>query len=405
MNVEIILSEPHPKQQEIFDNAKRYNHVKCGRRFGKTELTLELTDPVLDGYPVGIFCPIERDFLKTWNVIKNAYREIIKRKDETYHTMELYTGGKIDMWSMKAVDNGRGEAYKRVIIDEFAKAIKGKQSWEETIRATLSDYKGDAWFLSTPKGKGNYFYILQEMHKNNPEWAFFKYTSYDNPYIDHEEIDDAKKILDPVSFAREYLAEDVDSGEMPFLYCFDESKHTGNSFALDNRLPLWMSFDFNVLPQTCVLGQRIDEDSLRVIKLIKLNNASIYDMCNYINAKYSNFEWITTGDATGKNRSGTTKGNLSYWQIIKSELGLSDYQIKLRSHNLDHTTSQVICNSVLEHKNVVIHKDCEDLINDCRFASTDENGKLIKTPDRGLHFLDGFRYLLDANFPDVLKIK
>ena len=139
MNVEIVYPEPHEKQQEILDSKKRFNHLQCGRRFGKTELIKELCDPIIYGYPIAIFCPIERDFLKIWDELCSLYRYIIKKKNETYHTIELLTGGTIHMWSMKAVDNGRGEKYKRVILDEFAKAIYGKKSWEETIRATLTD--------------------------------------------------------------------------------------------------------------------------------------------------------------------------------------------------------------------------------------------------------------------------
>ncbi len=409
MNVEIVLPEPHEKQQYILDNAKRFNHIQCGRRFGKTELIKELTDPVLDGFPIAIFCPIERDFLRTWDELKTLYHDLIKKKHETYFTMELYTGGIIHMWSMKAVDNGRGEHYKRIIVDEFAKASYGKKSWEETIRATLADYKGDAWFLSTPKGKSNYFFLLKKMHVGNPEWAFHKFTSYDNPYLSKEEIDSAKTYTSDGqlshAFKQEWLAEDVDANEQPFLYCYSEKKHVSNSFELDESLPLWLSFDFNVMPQTCNVAQRIDNDTLRVVKLIKLNNASIYDMCNHIKVKYGKYYIIATGDSSGKNRSGTSHNNRSYWQIIKKELSLSDRQIKVRSKNLDHITSQVICNAVLEHKNITIHEDCKDLIDDCIFASTDENGKLIKTPDRGLHFFDGFRYLLDANFPNVMNIK
>ncbi len=409
MNVDIVLPIPHPKQQEILDTARRFNHVQCGRRFGKTELIKELTDPVLDGYPVAIFCPIERDFLKIWEELINLYRDIIKKKNETYHTLDLITGGYIHMWSMKAVDNGRGEKYKRVILDEFAKAMYGKKSWEKTIRPTLADYKGDAWFLSTPQGRTNYFCLLKTLNKNKPDWVFHHYTSYENPYLDREEIENAKSYtsdgkLSP-AFRQEWLAQDVDENEMPFLYCFDESKHTSNSFELDESLPLWLSFDFNVMPQTCVLGQRIDNDTIKVRKLIRLDNASIYDMCNFIKLKFRSYYWITTGDASGKNRSGTNKGNLSYWNIIKKELSLNNNQIKLRGKNLDHTTSQVICNSVLAHKDVIIHEECTELIDDCVYASIDEHGTLIKTPDRGLHFFDGFRYLLDANFPDILKIK
>lgn len=409
MNVEIIFPEPHEKQQEILNSDKRFNHVQCGRRFGKTELIKELTDPVLDGYPVAIFCPIERDFLRTWEELTSLYRDIIKKKNETYHTLDLHTGGLIHMWSMKAVDNGRGEKYKRVILDEFAKASYGKRSWEETIRATLTDFKGDAWFLSTPKGRANYFCLLKTINQQNKDWKFHKYTSYDNPYLDKSEIDSAKTYMSDgrlsPAFRQEYLAEDVDANEVPFLYCFDEKKHTGNSFELDDSLPLWLSFDFNVLPQTCVVAQKLNNDAISIRHLIKLNNASIYEMCDHIKVKYPGFYLMATGDATGKNRSGTSRGNLSYWAIIKKELRLGDGQIRMRSKNLDHTSSQVICNSVLTHKDVIVHESCKDLVDDCIFASTDEHGKLIKTPDRGLHFFDGFRYLLDANFPDVLKVK
>ena len=404
VEIDIIIPKPHPAQLQILHGAKRYNLIKCGRRFGKTELIAELTQEiVLKGYPVGIFCPIERDFLKTWERLKYVFRPIIQSKNEQYHFMTLINGGIIDMWSMAAVDNGRGEKYKRVIMDEFAKAPKGKQSWEQTIRATLSDHKGDAWFLSTPKGKSNYFYQLQEKHKKKSNWAFWKFTSYDNPYLDSSEIEDAKETLDPISFQQEYLAEDVDANEKPFLYCFDENKHVSNHFTLDDSLPLWLSFDFNVLPQTCVIGQRLDDDTLNVCELIRLDNASIYEMCDHIKVKYPDYYLITTGDASGKARQGTT--NRSYWAIIRDELSLSDNQIQLRGKNLDHRTSQVICNSVLTHKNITIHENCRELIQDCTYASTDEHGKLIKTVDRGLHFFDGFRYLLDANWPNVLKVK
>jgi hypothetical protein len=408
------LIKPHKNQIKIIKKKKRFNHIKCGRRFGKTFFINQLLGKAfinkdkngkkVTPYKIGIWFPTYKDLDHVWQKAKSDFHDGISFKSETLKQIATITGGKIDFWSMENPDSGRGLDYDRAIIDEFAKAGKNKQAWQATIRPTLTDRKGDAWLFSTPKGKRNYFYQMQLDHTTDKDWSFFKFTSYDNPYLDPKEIDSAKNQLDKLTFQQEYLAEDVDANEMPFLYCFDENKHVGNTFALDDSLPLWLSFDFNVLPQTCVLGQRISVDSLRVVDIIKLNNASIYDMCDHIRVKYPH-HWIATGDATGKNRSGTTKGNLSYWQIIKKELNLSDQQIKLRSRNLDHTSSQVICNSVLEHKDVVIHNKNKDLIDDCIFAATDENGKLIKTPDRGLHFLDGFRYLLDANFPNVLKIK
>ena len=410
----INLIAPHKNQYKIINGHKRFNHVKCGRRFGKTFfinilLAKSFVNKDKNGnkvipYKIGIWFPTYKDLDHVWIKAKSDFHDGIAFKSESLHQITTITGGHIHFWSMENPDSGRGYDYDRAILDEFAKAKKNKEAWQNTIRPTLTDRKGDAWIFSTPKGKRNYFYQMQLDHANDPLWSFFKFTSYDNPYLDPTEIDSAKNQLDKLTFQQEYLAEDVDANEMPFFYCFDENKHIGKGLKFDSNLPVWLSFDFNVMPQTCSLGQRIDNDTLHVIDIVRLNNASIYDMCDYIRVKYP-FHYIATGDATGANRHGTSKGNLSYWSIIKKELNLKDQQIKVRSRNLEHTASQIICNSVLEHRNVLINSTCKELIDDITFAATDENGKLIKTPERGLHFADGFRYILDANFPNVLKIK
>ena len=70
--------------------------------------------------------------------------------------IELPNGGLVEVWTLENEDAGRGRKYKRAIVDEAAMVAKLKSSWEESIRPTLTDMEGDAWFLSTPKGL-NYF--------------------------------------------------------------------------------------------------------------------------------------------------------------------------------------------------------------------------------------------------------
>jgi hypothetical protein len=49
----IKLKKLHSKQQHILETKKRFNVLKCGRRFGKTTMAEELViDPALDGFPV-----------------------------------------------------------------------------------------------------------------------------------------------------------------------------------------------------------------------------------------------------------------------------------------------------------------------------------------------------------------
>lgn len=403
--ITIRLPKPHVNQRRILDGAKRFNHIKCGRRFGKTYLISKLTVPALKGKKVGIWFPTYKDLSNVWEDQKYRFKDVITRKDESLKQIHMIGGGRVDFWSMEDPGSGRGFDYDRAIMDEFAKARKNREAWQQTIRPTLTDRKGDAWFFSTPKGRTNYFFRLQVDHQADPNWAFWKFTSYDNPYLDPTEIEAAKHQLDTLTFGQEYLAEDVDFNEVPFLYSFSDAKHVTTGLKIDDSLPLWLSFDFNILPQTCVIAQLPDVDTVHVIELARRDNASIYDMCDYLRVKFPGYHYLFTGDATGRSRSGTDKSGRSYWNIIKAEFNAKDTQFRLRPKNLDHKTSQVICNSVLEHKNVRINAECRLLIEDCIFASLDEHGTLVKTPDRGMHFFDCFRYLLDATFPNVLKIR
>ncbi len=190
-----------------------------------------------------------------------------------------------------------------------------------------------------------------------------------------------------------------------FFYEWDNDKHVDSSIDYKDSDPLWLSFDFNVDPMTCIVGQAPDRDTLHILDEIRMNNSSVHSVTDYIKAKYKDYYWIVTGDASGRGRTGTTRQKLSYWQIIKKELSLGDAQIKVRSQNLGHIASRILCNAVLEHKKFKIHPRCKESIKDCKGAKIDENQKLYKTAKSGLHFADCCRYNIDANFPNVLNIK
>lgn len=404
MEITLKLPTPHEKQQYILDNAKRFNHLRCGRRFGKTHLINELTLPALDGHPIGVFYPTYKDSTDVWTSVKKMYRDLIKKKDETFRMLWLTTGGKIDFWAMDNPDSGQGYKYKRAIIDEAAKAAKFKQAWEETIRPTLTDFQGDAWVMSRPK-PNTYFKQLEDDHNGRDDWAFFHYTTYDNPYILTEEVDAARRDLDPLTFDQEYMAEYVDPAAHYFLYTFEEDKHVQEVELLDD-LPVKLSFDFNLEPFATIVYQTPDENTLNVIKEIRLNNSDIYQMCDHIKALYPDRVFQVTGDKSGYNRVGTTRGKTSYWQIVKKELGLKDFQIKLRGKNLDLLSSRILCNSAMYNKDITISPECVNLIKDCKYAIVDERGELIKDRNKNQNdFLDDLRYALDSEFPKLLYLK
>jgi hypothetical protein len=424
VEVDFFLPTLHPKQEVIMSQAKRFNHLRCGRRFGKTTLIQELTSIALDGKRVGVWFPAYKDLAEVWKEVKDLYKpviheiydsiEIISRKDEQLKQIQLITGGIIDFWSMENPDSGQGRKYHRAIIDESAKAPKLYQAWENTIRPTLTDYKGDAFIMSRPKGKnaggtaehpGNGFYLIEEKHKKFDNWAFFHFTTYDNPYMDEAEINEAKSQLDDINFRQEYMAEYVDANDRPFLYKFDESKHVVDSYEPNPHLPILISFDFNKDPMTALIGQQTDPWTAYAFAEINLPEGSTPEVCDLIITDYIN--WMdmmdVTGDSTGENRSALTVGNLNHYRIIKTKLGLKDINLRYPKKNPAHSDSRVLCNSVLQNADFFITKNCTRTIKDAKSAFVDSSGELVKTQVEGLHHFDTLRYMLHAFYPDFIK--
>jgi hypothetical protein len=405
VTVDFFLPTLHPAQEHILKNAKRFNHLRCGRRFGKTTLIEELSSVSLDGWPVGVWFPTYKDLSEVWKDLKRTYGPITRKRNEQLHQIELITNGLIDFWSMEDPDSGQGRKYKRAIIDESAKAPKLYQAWENTIRPTLTDYQGDAYLLSRPKGKNNGFFMIEEKHRQFENWAFFHFTTYDNPYIAREEIEEAKLQLDDITFRQEYLAEYVDANDRPFLYSFDEKKHVIDSYEPNPHLPLILAWDFNKSPMTCLVGQQIDLWTVYAFAELDMTDGSTPEMCELIQSNYPQWQYNidVTGDATGRNRSALIRGNLNHYRVMKDMLHLSDDQIKVPTQNLALSDSRVLCNSVLKNANFFITKNCRKTIKDLQMAMVDNEGELIKNATYPCHKLDSARYLIAECYKDFIK--
>jgi len=214
--VTIILNLLHPNQMRMVQEAKRFNVANCGRRFGKSKMAVNLLcEPALEGKPAGYFTPTYKLLEGTFNECLSTLSPIITKKHDNQF-IQLATGGMIEFWSLDNPQAGRSRKYRTIIVDEaaFVKDLWG--AWTESIRPTLTDLKGDAWFFSTPKGKNDFYKLWMRGQSGEPNWMSWKMTTYDNPYIDPAEIDDAKRDLPLIAFNQEYLAEFADNAANPF---------------------------------------------------------------------------------------------------------------------------------------------------------------------------------------------
>ena len=208
--IEVILPSLHPAQQQIIDEARRFNVLACGRRFGKTMLGIDLIiDKVLDGYPVSWFSPTYKMLAEVWKEIVQTTKPLQTRVARQEHRVELITGGVIDCWSLDAADSVRGRKYARVIVDEAAMVPNLYDSWQAAIRPTMTDYVGsDAFMLSTPKGVDFFFDCFSRgVDDQQSDWKAWQKPTSENPYIDPAEIEAARRELPDQIFRQEYLAE------------------------------------------------------------------------------------------------------------------------------------------------------------------------------------------------------
>lgn len=166
----------------------------------------------LDGAPVGYFAPTYKLLLDVWSNFSKTLKPVIQHSNKTEMRMELITGGLIDFWTLEDPNAGRGRKYKRVVIDEAAHARYLKDAWEQAISPTLTDYRGDAWFVSTPKGINFFHDLHQRGLSGQPGWTSYHAPTSANPHISPDEIEAARLTLPELVFRQEYLAEFVTFG-------------------------------------------------------------------------------------------------------------------------------------------------------------------------------------------------
>lgn len=199
-----------------------------------------LIEPALRyGKPVGWFAPIYKDLNENWRDVVHVLGPVIKSANSTDKRIELVTGGVIDMWSLDDRDSGRGRKYSRVVINEASKVKDLQYSWEYVIRATLADFGGDAWIGGTPKGF-NYFATLCKAFEEREDGRHYHYTTYDNPHIPRNEIEELRLMLPDRVFRQEILAEFIEDGA--FFQNVDQcaviespdtpDAHSGHSFVM-----------------------------------------------------------------------------------------------------------------------------------------------------------------------------
>lgn len=208
----------HPAQEQIASDHHRFRVARCGRRFGKSWLAayeMFVRAVSIPQARVCYYAPTRddaRDIM--WQILKDVCGPlIIGDPNESRLEMRLRNkhGGEslLVLYGWEALqERGKGVGVKNhfVVLDEVSKYNNFDFGWEEILRPTLIDVKGEALFISTTNGF-NHFYDLCNKELKDNDWKTFHFTSYDNPHIDPKEIDKIRSEMTDDRAAQEIYAE------------------------------------------------------------------------------------------------------------------------------------------------------------------------------------------------------
>ncbi len=215
--LELLNVTPLPSQIAIINaiNDPKYRFVSAAvsRRQGKTYIANIIGQLVslVPGSNILIMSPnyslSQISFDLQRNLIKHFDLEVTKdnAKDKV---IEISNGSTVRMGSVNQVDSCVGRSYDLIIFDEAALA-DGKDAFNVALRPTLDKPNSKAIFISTPRGRNNWFseFFYRGYSEDFPEWCSIRATYRDNPRMSESDISEARKSMSEAEFKQEYEAD------------------------------------------------------------------------------------------------------------------------------------------------------------------------------------------------------
>tara|TARA_B100001094_G_C18186148_1_gene803899 strand:- start:1229 stop:2533 length:1305 start_codon:yes stop_codon:yes gene_type:complete len=274
--LELLNITALPSQVAIINgtNSPKYRFVcaAISRRQGKTYIaniigqlvSLVPSSNILIMSPNYALSQISFDLQR--NLIKHFDLEVVKdnAKDKV---IELSNGSTIRMGSVNQVDSCVGRSYDLIIFDEAALA-DGRDAFNVALRPTLDKDNSKALFISTPRGRNNWFseFFERGFNEEFPEWCSIRATYKDNPRMSETDIQEARKSMSEAEFRQEYEA-DFNTYEGQ-VWDFDYEGCTGSFQDIDTTgMDVFAGLDVGYRDPTafCVIAYSWDEEKFFVL--------------------------------------------------------------------------------------------------------------------------------------------
>ena len=332
-----------------------------------------------------------------WDDLKEMLgnRGWIRKVNETELQIRLVNNTVITVRSGENYDALRGGKYHFLVMDETADI--DSDCWYKVLRATLSDTRGHALFIGSPKGR-NYFYDLWSQAHATEDWAAFQFTTLDGGNVDAEEIEAARRDLDERTFNAEYNAQFVDDQSVIFYSFTEDNIRKWPGFA-DARTPIHIGCDFNVAPMSAVLAT-VTKDSAHIFDEIEIHSSNTQELIQEIRNRYGFDRPIYVyPDASGAKRTTSATSGVTDLVLLQN----AGFKLVVDNINPSVADSIISVNSLLQsstgERKLFIDPKCRSLRN-CLIKMSYKEGTRIPDKTSGYdHLTDCLRYVIHKLFP------
>tara|TARA_R100000231_G_scaffold139582_1_gene121396 strand:- start:262 stop:1464 length:1203 start_codon:yes stop_codon:yes gene_type:complete len=384
-------------RKDILKDPSRFKVLVCGRRWGKTILSLMylMKDQFMPNERRWFITPTYRQGkMIVFPILRQMFSGFNGAKlNESEMSVIFDNGAELAVKGADNEHNLRGVELTKCVMDEMA-YIK-PHVWQEIIYPMLTTTEGTALFIGTPNGY-DVMYDLYSKGQSDPDWKSWQFKTIDGGFVPAEEIAKAKKTMDAVRFRQEFEASFETTGNRA-AWNFDRNIHVKQTNELSSYK--WWGCDFNVDYMSAVLACQYTDGTIHYYDEIRLKNSNTEQMARKMKAIEPNIEVYP--DPAGSARS--TTSNRSDHHILR------DYKFLIRSkkaHPSHIDRLNALNRKLLDadgNVTMTIDPKCKYLIKDLEQVQRDKKGGIDKSQMELTHSLDACSYAIAYKFPVISR--
>lgn len=274
---EIVLESPYRARDQfkpLHKRLVRWSIVVAHRRAGKTvacvnELIRRACGSKMSNPRFAYIAPqLNQAKDIAWSYLKEGAAFIPGTKiNESELWIELPGGKRIRIYGADNPDRLRGIYLDGAVLDEFGDM--DPTVWTQVIRPALSDRKGWAIFIGTPKGK-NTFHKLWTGAEDDDDWFRLSLKASETGLLDGKELADARKMMSDAEYAQEYECS-FEAAVRGAYYAneLNDAEDRITSVPHDPRLLTHTAWDLGVADSTVIWFIQTLGRETRVIDVVK----------------------------------------------------------------------------------------------------------------------------------------